>query len=182
MSDPQTSTDPEAAANRRMPYADLIAGTAFLVLGLVIIYLSWTMPRLEMRGIHPATVPGLVPGLLGIALALCGAMLGGKALVETRKLENGWQDFGSMFAGTEARRFAVAALISLAYALVLLGRVPFWLATGLYVFAFIVAFEVWATNEPKPLPKSMLWAAVQAVIVSAVVTVAFERGFLVRLP
>ena len=56
--------------------ADLITAFVLVGLGLVIFYLSWTMPRLEARHVHPATIPGLVPLFLSVALTLCGALLG----------------------------------------------------------------------------------------------------------
>ncbi|WP_196260040.1 tripartite tricarboxylate transporter TctB family protein [Pelagibacterium limicola] len=161
--------------------ADLLAGMFFLVLGLVIAYLSWDMPRLETRRIHPATIPGLVPGLLGGALALCGFLL---ALSSARAapLASGWKTFGHRFVGAEAKRVLALAGMVLVYSLGLIGWLPFWLATGLFVFVAIVAFEVWLNDAPAPLARSLIWAAVQAVIVAGAVTFVFERGFLVRLP
>jgi hypothetical protein len=167
--------------DRRMNRADLVTGVVFTVLGLAIAYFSWTMPRLETRGIHPATVPGLVPGLLGAALALCGAGLAGKAWLEGRGVP-AWREFFAVFRSPEAGRFAVAAGLALFYSLVLVGLVPFWLATALFVFAFILVFETWLSPAPKPVARSALWAAIQGLIVGAVVTFVFQYGFLVRLP
>lgn len=166
---------------RRMNRADLVTGCVLAVLGLVIVYLSWTMPRLEVRGVHPATVPGLVPGLLGFTLAICGAALSIKAWREGRQ-EKGWRDLLTAFSTAEAGRFVVAAGIALFYSLVLVGLLPFWLATAAFVFTFIFAFETWLSSAPKPLLRSALWALVQAVIVGVLVTLVFEYGFLVRLP
>lgn len=164
-----------------MKCADLIAGLVFIIFGLSIAYFSWTMPRLEVRGIHPATVPGLVPGILGGILALCGAALAGKALRQGRS-DQGWQDFFAIFRTAEAGRFSVAAALALLYALVLVGLVPFWLASALFVFTFILVFEVWLSPAPRPLVRSAVWALVQGAIVGAAVTLVFQYGFLVRLP
>lgn len=178
MSDPSTDSETEL---RRMNCADLITGCVLTVFGLAVAYMSWTMPRLEIRGIHPATVPGLVPGLLGAALAICGATLAAKAW----RLGHGARarrDFAAIFRSAEAGRFAVTATLSLAYALVLVGLVPFWLASALFVFAFILVFETWLSPQPKPLVRSAFWAAVQGVVVGVAVTLVFQYGFLVRLP
>ncbi|WP_404406110.1 tripartite tricarboxylate transporter TctB family protein [Pelagibacterium halotolerans] len=164
-----------------MNRADFLSGVVFTLLGLTIVYLSWVMPRLEIRGIHPSTVPGLVPGLLGALLAISGVLLGAKGLSRIRG-KAGWGAFAAIFVSQQAIRFAVATALSLIYALVLVGLVPFWLATGLFVFALIVAFEVWLNDTPKPLLRSAILAAIQAVIVAAVVTAVFQYGFLVRLP
>ena len=48
--------------------ADLLSGLLFVLVGLAVLYGSWTMPRLANRGIHPLTAPGLVPGVLALAL------------------------------------------------------------------------------------------------------------------
>ncbi|WP_274423342.1 tripartite tricarboxylate transporter TctB family protein [Chelativorans sp. YIM 93263] len=166
---------------RRMNRADLATGCVLTILGLAIVYFSWSMPRLEVRGIHPATVPGLVPGLLGLALAICGAVLGIKAWREGRQ-EEGWRDFLHIFYTAEIGRVLVAAGLALVYSLVLVGLMPFWLATTVFLFFFILAFETWLSSAPKPLLRSAFWALVQAVIVGIVVTLVFEYGFLVRLP
>lgn len=178
MEDDTRDTTLEAS---RMDRADLLSGTFFLLLGLVIVYLSWTMPRLEIRGIHPATVPGLVPGLLGGLLAICGALLGMRGLARARR-RGSWSDLWSALTSHEALRFAAAVALALVYSLVLVGRLPFWLATALFVFAFIVTFEVWLNDDPKPLMRSAILAIIQAGIVAAVVTAIFQYGFLVRLP
>ena len=81
----------------------------------------------------------------------------------------------------------MAAVLCLVYPLVLVGWLPFWLATGLFVFAFIVAFE-WSPQDGEAAPSSarqravLLWAAVQSVLVAAIVSIVFQELFLVRLP
>jgi putative tricarboxylic transport membrane protein len=175
----QPTADPRI--ERRMNRADLITGWIFILGGLAIVYFSWTMPRLEMRGIHPATIPGLVPGLLGAALALCGAVLAAKAHRDGSG-QGGWRDFFAMFGSPEAGRFAVAAALALAYSLVLVGLVPFWLATALFVVAFILVFETWLSPTPKSVTRSAVWALFQGVVVAVAVTLVFQYGFLVRLP
>lgn len=173
-------TPEEELVERRMNRADLLTGIVFTVLGLAIAYWSWVMPRLEVRGIHPATVPGLVPGLLGAALAGCGIVLAWRAGAQGRDAR--FTEFFALFNQPETGRFAIVVTLALIYALVLVGLIPFWLATALFVFSFIFIFETWASPTPKPLARAALWALVQAVIVAGLVTVVFENGFLVRLP
>ena len=45
------------------------------MLGAAVLVGSITMDRLEQQNINPYTVPGLLPGLLGIAMMLLGAVL-----------------------------------------------------------------------------------------------------------
>jgi putative tricarboxylic transport membrane protein len=62
------------------------------------------------------------------------------------------------------------------------GTLPFWAATGLFVFCFIMVFECWLAAPRKPLLQSLPWALGLAVVTAAAVTLVFERAFLVRLP
>lgn len=164
-----------------MIHADLLTGLVLLALGISVVWLSWDMPRLGTRGIHPATAPGLVPGLLGLALTLCGAVLTLRSARATTDAA-GWRNFGGIFWTPEAGRVAAALALALIYALVLVGRMPFWAATALFVFAFIVIFEYAFGVSRSPLWRTLLTAAIQAVIVGVTVTLVFQLGFLVRLP
>jgi putative tricarboxylic transport membrane protein len=166
-------------ADERMARVDLIASAIFIALGVAVAYLSWTMPRLEARGVHPLTVPGLVPGMLGLLLAICGLIVLVRAL---RSARTPWRTFFAGLAGNESLRASVVGLLVLVYTLGLVDRLPFWAATALFVLAFILIFETYMTDAPKPLLKSLPWAAGISVVTALAVTVVFERAFLVRLP
>jgi len=170
----------EDEPNPAMIRADLLAGLVFILLGVAIFYGAWTMDRLEVRRIHPLTAPGLVPGLLSAALTLCGTIL---ALRSVRTpSENGWQSLGqAVFSGAAMRAIAVIVL-ALVYTLGLVGTLPFWAATALFVFAFIMIFECWLAEPRKPVVPSLFWALGLAIVSSAVVTLVFQRAVLVRLP
>jgi hypothetical protein len=161
--------------------ADLLTGIVLFVLGALVVWWSWEMPRLEERRIHPITAPGLVPGMLGLALAFCGAVLAAPAL---RVLPDarGWRRFGALFVSPEAARVAVTAALALVFPLGLIGRMPFWAASALFVFLFIVVFERGFGGSPHPWWRTLLTAALQAALVGGLVTVVFQYGFLVRLP
>jgi len=169
--------DPERGVRAR---ADLLTSVLLTIFGLVIVYFSWTMPRLEARHIHPATIPGLVPLLLGIALTLCGALL----FLRSRRLEGmgSWADLGRVLVGRKARRVGAVLGLALIYTLVLVGLLPFWAASMLFIFAFIVTFEVFIADDPIKLLHSALWAAGIAIFAGGGVYYVFERIFLVRLP
>src|ERR1700760_4380693 len=57
------------------PRSDFIAALGWMALGAAILIGSWTMDRLENQDVNPYTVPGLLPGLLGIAMTILGALL-----------------------------------------------------------------------------------------------------------
>lgn len=164
-----------------MVRADLLTGCILLVLGVTVAWMSWEMPRLEVRRIHPATVPGLVPGLLGVALAICGAILTARS-VRVAGDGAGWRRFGALFVNVQAARVAVTMALALGYALILVGWLPFWAASAVFVFCFILMFERVFASSPHPLWRTLLTAGVQAVIVGVTVSVVFTSGFLVRLP
>ncbi|TGG93580.1 tripartite tricarboxylate transporter TctB family protein [Natronospirillum operosum] len=169
--------------NSRLNKADLWTGLVFLVFGLVVFHASWDMPRLENRGVSFYAIPGLVPMALGAGLALCGFLLAVRALRlgAMQKLPAG-QDFKALLLDFESVRVLALTALILTYTLILIGWLPYWLATALFVLATIVVFEHVLKDDPIPLKRSLFWAVVQALIVAVVVSLIFERGFLVRLP
>lgn len=169
--------------NKRLTRADLWTGIVFILLGLAVVYAAWAMPRLESRGVHPFAAPGVVPLLLGGLLTLCGSLLGWRALrggaLHRLPAE---QSMRYLLGMVETRRLLVMVALTLGYTLILIGLVPFWTATALYVFVSIVVFEHFLSETPRPLARCASLAALQAVLVALVVTVVFQAGFLVRLP
>lgn len=165
----------------RSACADLLSGMVFFVLGLAVVFASWSMPRLEERGVHPLTVPGLVPAMLGLALAALGALLAAKAW-RTNDRQAGWHGLLAMLRGDQAVRFAATLGLVLIHTLVLVGWVPFWLASALFVFAFIVTFELVLPSAPASTRRSLVWGALIALVAGVGVVLLFERLFLVRLP
>lgn len=178
----ETSGTPPVHEDRSalMVRADLLAALVFIILGALILYGSWTMPRLEVRRIHPMTVPGLVPGLLSVALMICGAVLAWRSV--RTPAPGGWRSLRDALVSPQAGRASVVAALALIYTLGLVGLLPFWSATALFVFAFILVFEVWLAEPRRPLLRSLPWATGLAVVTATAVTLVFERAFLVRLP
>lgn len=160
--------------------ADLLTGLFFVVLGVAIFYGAWTMDRLEVRRIQPLTVPGLVPGLLSAALTLCGGLLALRSL--RAPAEGGWRALGGALGSGAAGRAMAVMVLALVYTLGLVGNLPFWAATGIFVFVFIMVFECWLAEPRRPWLRSLPWAFGLAIVTAAVVTLVFERAFLVRLP
>jgi hypothetical protein len=166
----------------RMARADLVTGIVLFVLSVAVIYGAWTMDRLEVRQIHPLSVPGILPGLLGLALAICSVMLVAKSLRPAPPLAG-----RSAVAGAEPdsgafRRLAIAVVLCLVYALGLVGWAPFWLATAVFVAAFILAFEWAEANSPQARLRSLAWALAIGLATGWSVAYAFSELFLVRLP
>lgn len=162
---------------------DKATGLFFIVLGLVVTYGAWQMPRFENQGAEVYQVPGLTPGILGLGLAICGLLLA------VRPARTGTTDssFWSTVMGSPPnRRRALAALVlTIGYGGVLFGNVPFVLATFLFVFAFVVTFELWLRPQGKLRPNglhAMLAAGALAAVTSLGCQFVFETLFLIRLP
>lgn len=163
-------TAPEERPSARV---DLASAAAWIAVGVAIVAASWTMDRLERHGAALYTAPGLVPGLLGLVLLALGVLLGVRAVREgalrrgaaglNPSLREGW-------GGT-----AAVLALCLGYAVGLIGRVPFWLATFLFVTAFMAVFEY-------PARRRLALAPVYGAATCLAVTWLFESVFLVRLP
>jgi hypothetical protein len=160
--------------------ADLIVAIVLVVLGLVVTYFSWTMDRLEVRRVHPATIPGLVPLILGVALTLCGSLLA----VRSARLSvpGAGAALVRVLVSWQAVRVAVVLVLALIYTLGLVGRMPFWLATSLFVFTFIILFETVLADKPGSLPRTLFWALAVALGAGFGIHYVFGQIFLVRLP
>lgn len=160
--------------------ADLLTALVLVALGVGIFYLSWTMPRLENRHVHPATIPGLVPIFLSIALTICGLLL----LWRSARIEapGGWYGLAGLFASRQALRVFTILGLALIHTLVLVGWLPFWAAAMVFIFAFIVIFETWLADGPANWLSTTIWATVIAVAGGGGIYYVFERIFLVRLP
>jgi putative tricarboxylic transport membrane protein len=165
-----------------MVKADFVTGLVLIALGVASVVESLRMPRFEHLNIEPYTVPGLVPGALGAVILLLGAILflraaraGGWRLGAGGAARTWWADPGS-------RRLALSTALCLGYAGLLVGRLPFWLATFTFVCAFVALFEWPLATAPGARARRLLTALVYALAVAATVTLVFQYVFLVRLP
>lgn len=163
--------------------ADFVTGLVLILGSLFVVVESWRMPRLEHLGAHPLSVPGIVPAFLAAILILCGMVL------VVRSVRGGGHRLGlsgaktrELLARPHNRRLLLTGLLTVGYAGFAMGSLPYWLATGLFVFAFVLLFE----REPgMPAAAWVRLAAVAgllAVATAATVTWVFERLFLVTLP
>jgi hypothetical protein len=160
--------------------ADFLTGLVFVALGLAAAVESLRMPRFEERSVDPYTVPGLVPGILGVIILILGAVL-----VVRSARAGGWRRAGggtSWMQDAGVRRLLLAVGLCLGYAALLVGRLPFWLATFLFVAGFVTLFEWPLARTVAERSRRLLFAALFAAAVSAAVTFVFRDLFLVRLP
>lgn len=163
--------------------ADFLTGLFLILLSLYVLFESWRMPRLEHLRVHPLSVPGIVPAFLAVVLIIFGGVL----LI--RSVTAGGHRLGFSIGGMRQilsqpgnQRLLTTAILSIGYAGLLVGTIPYWLATGLFVFGFMVIFEWERGLTISGYAKLALVAGVLAAVTSATVTLAFERLFLVTLP
>lgn len=152
---------------------DLWGGVGWAGFGLAIIAASWRMDRFESMGAQLYTMPGFVPGMLGGVLLLLGLVLMLRSWRRSLK-HAGARDSEPLLN----RRIGITLLLTLVYAGLLIGRAPFWLATALFVAAFVGSF---APEGQAPLRRVAV-ALLAGGLTSAVVTLVFQYVFLVRLP
>jgi hypothetical protein len=160
------------------PRADLVSALLWMAFGAAVTIGAWRMDRLEHLHINKYEAPGLVPGMLGAAVLLLGLMLAVRAIKRgalrpvARASREGWGHMAIVFAAM------------LTYSVVLVGHgLPFWLATGAFVAAFIFFFDRERQNGlGRSTARQALLALVFGVAVSAVVSFAFQEIFYVRLP
>jgi hypothetical protein len=172
-------TDEEASP----PRADLKDAIAWIALGLAVLVGSITMDRLQAQNINPLTIPGLLPGLLGIAMIFLGGTLA------VRSLRQGalHQALPAATAGEreQRKRVAIAIALCMGYGVVLVGHgIPFWIASSLYVTASILIFRRISHDPAERGLGARAWlnAVVIGVAASAITWLVFEKLFLVRLP
>jgi hypothetical protein len=170
MSDPTTSGRPPERA-------DFWTGLVLSGVGFAFALESWRMPRLEERGIDPMTVPGIVPGVLGVTLFVLGLVLAFRAPSADRPHVASSDILGT---GHGPVRLAIALALNLVYALVMVGHLPFWLATFLYLIAFMSIFGL-EPRKPGAANRAALILAVSAAATAGIVYL-FETLFFVRLP
>ncbi len=166
-----------------MPKADFATSLGLTAFGTFVLVVSIRMPRFQEQGANPYSVPGIVPGLVGAILAALGVVL----LV--RSILRGGHRTGitgrtvvEFFREESSRRIFLTIVASVIYGLVLIGTVPFYLATGIYVFAFVMIFEYEFRKPLKEQWRRVAVALLMAVLVAGIVTAVFQYLFLVNLP
>jgi hypothetical protein len=163
-----------APGERPSARTDLAWSALWTLLGGAIVAESVRMDRLEHLNVNPYTVPGLVPGLLGAVIALLGAALALRSLLR--------RDAPAARGAPALRRLALGTALFLAYALGLVSRVPFWLATLVFVSGFIFVFERPERRTRSALARGFVLALAIGAGTAAAVTYLFQGVFLVQLP
>lgn len=168
---------------QNMLKADFVTSIVLFVFGTSILILSIKMPRMEELGANPYSVPGIVPGFLGVIITFLALLLFGRSVRQKGyHLGLTWTKVVAFFNDPSYRRVLLTILLGIIYGIGLLGKIPYVLATFLYVFAFVTMFEYQRDKSLQAQKKTVLFALLQAVLVAGIVAAVFRYLFLVDLP
>lgn len=166
--------------------ADRISSLVLLALGISMLIGGFLMDRLEIRQIHPASIPGLLPMGLGTAMIICAVLLfysssqglANESNARSTSVKNKLTEPAGSY-----KDLLVTALFSIIYAAGLVGNIPFFAATAIFIFLFSVYF-LWQKDQSSAKSKLQISAlcAIYAIVFAAFVSVLFRYAFLVRLP
>jgi len=182
MADAEAQPHPGADAEDITPRSDFWQGVGWVLFGLAVLVGSVTMDRLENQNINPYTIPGLLPGLLGIVMLGLGVLLGIRSWRRGGRFLTGPQLATS---GVMVRRLALVIGLIVVYTVVLLGRgLPFWLGATIYVTASIVLLQApqRAAEARRLSPREVVVALAIGLASGWIITWVFQDAFLVRLP
>jgi len=164
------------------PRTDLWIAVVFFVFATAVAWQAFLMPTYSDQKGMLYTAPGLVPGFYGVVMLLLSIWLGYRAVRQ-----------GALHARTAAppdgkaadvidARLLSAAGVCLFFIIGLIGRVPFWLASAIFVTSFTGLFE-WQPGQPWPQrTRRITEAALLGLATGISITLVFEKVFYVRLP
>lgn len=176
----------ESAASHVTPppkaRTDLITAAVLLAFAAAAFAGAWAMPTFTDRGGDPFTAPGIVPGFHAVVIGLLSLVLGVRAVLRGALRPDGgppaeWRTV----EGASTLRLALAAALGVALVFGLIGRMPFWAAAALFVASFTILFE-WPITPKERRLRRVIEGIALGIVTGLVVTLVFERVFLVRLP
>jgi hypothetical protein len=172
---------PSAAEDRSGLRSDFLSALGWMALGIAILIGSVMMDRLEKQDINPYTIPGLLPGLLGIAMTILGALLAARSW-RPRLLASG--DNAPPDRAEQMRILLVLGLC-LTFGVLLVGHgLPFWLAAAIFVTTAILALQYQTRKSTGQQLTLRNFVSIAAIGLGAgiAITIVFQEIFLVRLP
>lgn len=182
----EIAADAAALARKTSPRGDLLQSVLWIALGIATAIGSWRMDRLEKQDINPYTIPGLLPGFLGVALVFFGGLMLYRSW--RRVAEAAAQGASAPKPATaadraETRRLWTVIALCVGFALGLVGHgPPFWLAAALFVTLMIGVLRMPEFRAGGRVRRGIALTAVTGLIAGVVIQAVFQEFFLVRLP
>jgi hypothetical protein len=166
-----------------MPKADFVTALVLITFSITVIVLSIGMPRMEEVGADPYSAPGIVPGFLGVIILFLSIILLVRSILNKgHQPEITWDKIIAFFRDEAILRVVLTIILSVIYGAILLGSIPYVLATFLYGLLFVLIFEYHFDKPFHGQEKTVVFSFVQAVLVAGVVAAVFRYVFLVKLP
>ncbi len=153
--------------------------------GLVVAVASWRIERLENLGINPWSIPGLLPGVVGLLIVLLAVALACQSRHPAVPEEAAppAEAAPAAAAGREWGRTLAAAAMCVLFAGVSLGRgLPFVAEAATFIFLFTSVFSWSQWRAEARVLRSLATTLVTAIVASLLISWLFESVFLVRLP
>ncbi len=174
MNEPNAALPSSAAPESGPARSDRLGGPLWVVFGLAVVAGALRTERMEAQGVRWFGAPGLVPGLLGLAIVIVGLLL---TLRAWRKPVGGGGET------VDWRVLCVSLLLCLGFAGLVLGHGPsFGVAAGVYLFVHIAYLEWPKRRAAGQTLRGLVVAALTGVAGGILVPLVFEQIFLVRLP
>lgn len=166
-----------------MPRADFITSILLMAFGIWVLVHSLQMPRFENLGANPFSVPGIVPGLLGVVIFLLSLVVFLRSLKHKgHRLGINAAVIGSCINDASMQRMLVTILVCCVYGLGLVGRINYYAATFVFVLAFLLLFQYRQAHTDGAVGKMVALSVLQAVLTAGAVGAVFRYLFLVELP
>ena len=158
-----------------MNKADFFTSIFLFLLGLIVFIISIRMPTFRELGANPYSAPGIVPMILGVIIAIMGAILFTRSVIrKAYKISLSFQGLKLFFKNNSIKRFLIALFLSVFY-VILLGKINYFLLTTIYIFLFVWSFEL-------KTKRTLFFALIEAVLIAACISYVFRYLFLVTLP
>ncbi len=166
-----------------MPKADFIVSILLMCFGIWIMIHSYHMPRFEELGADPFSVPGIVPGILGLIIFVLSLVVFIRSLYRKGyRLGLTRQAVVVFIRDTSTQRMLLTTLICIVYGLGMVGNMDYYLATFMFVLAFLILFQYRPAEGFGTQGKMLLMSLLQAGLTAGVVGAVFRYLFLVDLP
>jgi hypothetical protein len=166
-----------------MPRADFVTSILLMAFGIWIVVHSLQMPRFENLEANPFSVPGIVPGLLGVVIFILSLVVFLRSLKQNgHRLGINATVVGNFVKDASMQRMLITILICSVYGLGMIGSVNYYVATFLFVLAFLLLFQYRQAQKNQAMGKLIAVSVLQALLTAGAVGAVFRYLFLVELP
>ena len=166
-----------------MPRADFVTSILLMTFGIWIVVHSLQMPRFENLDANPFSVPGIVPGLLGVVIFFLSLVVFLRSLKQNGyRLGINATVVGNFLQDASMQRMVITILICSVYGLGMIGRINYYAATFMFVLAFLLLFQFRQAQHKQVMGKLIVMSVLQALLTAGAVGAVFRYLFLVELP